>query len=957
MLEHCQRYLAVLILLFTSFACTTLTMKVAAGQTGIITVTDCSANGLKAAIANANANSSGSTINFSCGSNPITITLNSQLTNQAQTTIDGGNLVTLSGASTTRVIDNSGNLTLKNLTIANGAINNSGAGVYSEYAATRLAIINCNFVNNVANPSASSDNGGGAIFSYGTPTFVSNSTFTGNVANNGSGGAIHTLRANLTIVNSNFQNNKATVYQGGAVYDDGAAQTNGTIVIQGSTFNDNSGQGNGGTVYTYLYQGNDYETIDRSSFTNNSVTPDASGGSAGAALNIGNGKFTITNSLFANNTVSKGDGGAFFVFDNANLIIANSTLVSNTATEITANGGSGNGGAIFMTNDNTSPYQLINDTFATNHAGWVGGALTMGSNGVLDNDIIANNVADNGGNNWDIGQNCGGTTQAGSNNIEYPNLNAHDSNDKPCAPNITFADPQLQTLANNGSPTQTTAIANSSPAVDSGSDRVCQAAPVNGIDQRGYIRPYGTHCDIGAFEYGATASTLSYTYNLPFLANAYTPVNSKGSFTTYLAFQNIGSAAASVQLIYFDANGNNIIATPSGTCGSVAKFGECVAPNPFGPNVKGVGIINSSQPLNIIVAEATPYGGSAYAVSGSAATNLTVPIATNGAFGGFITQINIANFGTTVSSNVTVTFFNSDGSAAPTTSTKTFSLAPNSTTTLDQSASDSGLPAGFNGWAQITSDSNGELVAQVVEQNPTTHFAAITNAQANASTTLYAPAIFNGAYGSFVTGANLVNPSSSTVTVTITYYDQSGNAIPTTSFQLAGHATQSVFQGGTSGGIGLPTIGLPSAFAGSAAITATSPILAIVNEAGDADSNGYPSSGVYPAVATGSGSVGIPVVANGGYGYTTGLTILNTSSNPISGGNISYYDTQGNLISQNQNLTIAPHASLAFYSGAAGLPKNFYGTAIVTEPSGSDLMVTTNAQSANFFYTFTEPAT
>src|SRR5207237_1291298 len=40
-----------------------------------------------------------------------------------------------------------------------------------------------------------------------------------------------------------------------------------------------------------------------------------------------------------------------------------------------------------------------------------------------------------------------------------------------------------------------------SPAIDAGENIACAAAPVNGVDQRGQVRPNGSACDIGAYEY------------------------------------------------------------------------------------------------------------------------------------------------------------------------------------------------------------------------------------------------------------------------------------------------------------------------------------------------------------------------------------------------------------------------------------------------------------------------
>jgi predicted outer membrane repeat protein len=53
----------------------------------------------------------------------------------------------------------------------------------------------------------------------------------------------------------------------------------------------------------------------------------------------------------------------------------------------------------------------------------------------------------------------------------------------------------LGSLASNGGPTQTHALAEGSAALDGGSSAVCQP-----VDQRGEPRPSGTGCDIGAYE-------------------------------------------------------------------------------------------------------------------------------------------------------------------------------------------------------------------------------------------------------------------------------------------------------------------------------------------------------------------------------------------------------------------------------------------------------------------------
>jgi hypothetical protein len=944
-------------------------------------------------------------ITFGCGSNPVTITVASPLTVGSQTTIDGGNLVTLSGGGTSRIILNNSELLLYNLTLVNGAINDSGAAIYSS-PNSLLTIDTCNFLNNMANPPLPSggngyDNGGGAIFMYGSTLSVNNSSFISNTTTNSSGGAIHTLRGNMAVTYSSFKGNKATGFQGGAIYNDGGAQGGGILNIQNSTFDSNSGYGQGGTVYSYMYGGSDLMTITNSNFTNNTAFPDSSGGSNGGALNFGSGKLTVTGSLFANN-VTTGHGGAIFAFEDVagrlNLTIANSTFTGNDAKQknypTTSYNGTGDGGALSISG--SLPFHIINTTIANNHAGWLPGSIEAGNNqGALSNTIIANNHADDGGNSWNIGSNCNSTFTEGGNNLQYPAKNPNDSNDHLCTASITIADPKLAALADNGGTTQTLALQTGSAAIDTGSDSVCAGTPIYNLDQRLYNRPAGSHCDIGAFEYGSTpsfptptptptpvpttipttppAATYKYVYYLPFLANNFILVGTgtTGSFSSFLAFQNPANSSNNIVIQYFDSAGNQI-GTPTSTCSNMAAYAECIPMNPFANGAKGTGIIYATQALNVIVAEATPLGGSAYAVAGgNPASQLNVPLALNGALNGFVTQLNLFN-AAALTTTATINFYNSDGSAAPAASSQTITLGPRQTFILDQSSttSNSNLPLGFNGWAQINGTAGSSLVAQVLEQNPYTHFVAIANASSwltpttlPAQLSYYMPAVFDDAYGSFTTGANIINPSSVPLTVSITYYKQDGTALVAAPFALASRSIQPIYHGSTTNGNGLPSGGLPTGFAGAAVVTVTGPngaypLTIVCNEGGGFTSSGVAESGVYSAAASGSSSLGLPVMANNGFGYTTGTTILNVSSTAVSA-SLQYYDTSGSPQGNVQTFSVAPYASHIFFQGAAGiLPAGFYGTAVITQNTGTAnaLMATTNAVSTTFFYTFSEPS-
>jgi len=69
---------------------------------------------------------------------------------------------------------------------------------------------------------------------------------------------------------------------------------------------------------------------------------------------------------------------------------------------------------------------------------------------------------------------------------------------------VTVTDPLLGPLANNGGSTQTHALLTGSPAIDAGNAGGCtdNLGVVLKTDQRGFHRPIGLHCDIGAVEVG-----------------------------------------------------------------------------------------------------------------------------------------------------------------------------------------------------------------------------------------------------------------------------------------------------------------------------------------------------------------------------------------------------------------------------------------------------------------------
>lgn len=220
-------------------------------------------------------------------------------------------------------------------------------------------------------------------------------------------------------------------------------------------------------------------TVNDSTFSGH-MAPDF----GGAIANFGT--LAVTNSTFSGNSAFA--GGA--IDNNGTLTVTNSTFWGNSG----ANGG----GAIF----NAAGTLLVtNSTFAGNLADGLGDAIaTAAGQVIITNSIVAGTGLGNcyayagaditdGGHNIDEGLSCG---------FGFPHATG----------SLTLTNPMLdpEGLRDNGGPTQSIGLLYFSPAINAGGETICTAAPVNNLDQRGYLRPGtgATNCSIGAFEFNAS---------------------------------------------------------------------------------------------------------------------------------------------------------------------------------------------------------------------------------------------------------------------------------------------------------------------------------------------------------------------------------------------------------------------------------------------------------------------
>jgi hypothetical protein len=220
----------------------------------------------------------------------------------------------------------------------------------------------------------------------------------------------------------------------------------------------------------------------------------------------------IEESALSSNNAQYG-GGIYhdgYITPGSLLTLLNSTLSGNAVFHPTGATGGDDGGGIYVYGGQV---QLLNATVADNRvqlryplpAPGIGGGLyiTASATFTAENSLIAKNLRGNGILPY-VPDDCfsSGTVGMLAFNLILTTTNCFVTG--PQGGNIVGQDPRLGPLQNNGGSTLTQAPFAGSPAIDHGEDVTCPPT-----DQRGFQRPIGAHCDIGAVEYSPYAIDLS----------------------------------------------------------------------------------------------------------------------------------------------------------------------------------------------------------------------------------------------------------------------------------------------------------------------------------------------------------------------------------------------------------------------------------------------------------------
>ncbi len=442
-----------------------------------------------------------------------TITFVESMSINSQITLSGPIILDGNQATNLFTVSSNGRFTLINMTLQNGksglagAIQGNGNGKINALGVSFIGnestgsggaiqthaamyLLGVNFSGNKA-----AVNGGAIDFKGGVSEtlFIGGSNFAGNIAGE-KGGAIALITTSpMQISDSIFSGNIATGAQsdhgGGAIYIDNSYEEN-SITIERTAFNGNLTPGGSGGAMQIA--GDIPVTVINSSFNANIAGGNTSG--QGGGIFVREGDLHLLKTAFNGNVASpspsniSGQGGAIYNLGGT-VRAANSSFFLNVA-------GLGQGGALYN-NDVTRDaiIELRNVTISGNQASSGGAMLNFNAENQRINRIaLWNSIVEVGS--TGLGGTCAGDLpQNNGNNLQFPGT--------ACGGGITSADPLLEAPFFNGGAIAsllTQALQPGSPAIDAGNNAVCAAAPVDGEDQRGDLRPKGSTCDIGAFE-------------------------------------------------------------------------------------------------------------------------------------------------------------------------------------------------------------------------------------------------------------------------------------------------------------------------------------------------------------------------------------------------------------------------------------------------------------------------
>lgn len=380
-------------------------------------------------------------------------------------------------------------------TAADAGGGQGGGGIYQQSAAG-LTIANSSVSGNTATVTeARCCHGGGGIF-VNTGTGTRTLTLT----------RAHVDRNKTTITTTDTDSDDSHYGGGGIFTGDGVKMVGGSLNGNVAKVTGGACCHGGGAIDAYL--GGATLSFTRVDMSRNRTNVDSGGccsGGGAIQFNGGNASLLVRGSLLSFNRATIGSGptlsgGGAIYEDGGEVARYTNTTISGNRTN--AAGSQQGGGGLYALINQPAAEQLANVTLAGNAApkGAGGGILSASSEVQARNSIVGLNVAS-------TGRNCAGFTASGGSPPKFTSGGFNLENGKTCHFTATgdrtpSGSIGVAPLLDNGGPTATRGILTSSPAFNGGNPAGCRdfAGALLTTDQRGFARPFGPRCDIGAFE-------------------------------------------------------------------------------------------------------------------------------------------------------------------------------------------------------------------------------------------------------------------------------------------------------------------------------------------------------------------------------------------------------------------------------------------------------------------------
>jgi len=387
------------------------------------------------------------------------------------------------------VYNHGSTFTMTNSTIFSNTAD-QGAGIFNYVVTSTLidSTINHN----------SADLQGGGIWNAEANFIISATTISHNSAYM-QGGGLWNTDFTSTMMNCIISDN-STESQGGGFWNH-----DGLFSVDNSTISGNSAKHEGGGLWNYAitstlknstidgnsagFFGGGFWNVDIQETIINSAISGNSSGYQGGGFWTSSVTSTVSDSTLSDN-VAVIAGGGIAALSGSTMTVTNSTIIGNEVTTSTFSTDIG-GGGIYLFNDAgiNLQYSTIVSNTAPNISGRDGIVLTNTSRINFSNSILAYNGA----------VNCTPSNLSIINDDGY-NMEDADTCSLSASSSITDTDPLLAPLADNGGDTWTNALLPGSPAIDVIPPGTNSCGTTIATDQRGISRPQWTGCEIGAYE-------------------------------------------------------------------------------------------------------------------------------------------------------------------------------------------------------------------------------------------------------------------------------------------------------------------------------------------------------------------------------------------------------------------------------------------------------------------------